>query len=133
MTTEHILRIGSVTKNFTAAIILKLYEQGEISLEDKIHNWFPEYPNSDLITIRQLLNHSSGIYNYTENTWLGVQSVLWRNKKWDPNTLLKSTRNQQPRPKGPGYVVLIRCCTQGFNAFNRPKAPPRSGERALGY
>jgi D-alanyl-D-alanine carboxypeptidase len=95
LTAKHILRIGSVTKNFTAAIILKLYEQGEISLDDKINKWFSEYPNSGLITIRQLLNHSSGIYNYTENLWLGVQSVLLRNKKWNPNTLLISTRNKE--------------------------------------
>jgi D-alanyl-D-alanine carboxypeptidase len=95
LTEKHILRIGSVTKNFTAAIILKLYEQGEISLDDIINKWFPEYPNSDLITIRQLLNHSSGIYNYTENLWLGIQSVLWRNKKWNLDTLLKSTRNKE--------------------------------------
>jgi D-alanyl-D-alanine carboxypeptidase len=95
LTEKHILRIGSVTKNFTAAVILKLYEQGKISLDDTIHKWFPEYPKSDLITIRQLLNHGSGIYNYTENLWLGVQSVLMQHKKWDPNTLLKSTYNKK--------------------------------------
>jgi D-alanyl-D-alanine carboxypeptidase len=95
LTAEHILRIGSVTKNFTAAIILKLYEQGKISLDDKMNKWFPEYPKSDTITIRQLLNHSSGIYNYTENLWLGVQSVLWQHKKWNPDTLLESTYNKE--------------------------------------
>jgi D-alanyl-D-alanine carboxypeptidase len=81
LTAEHILRIGSVTKNFTAAIILKLYEREKISLDDTINKWFPKYPKSDLITIRQLLNHSGGIYNYTENIWLGAQSVLLRNKR----------------------------------------------------
>lgn len=94
LTGKHILRIGSVTKIFTAAVILKLFEQGKINLDDKIDKWFPKYPKSDLITIRQLLNHSSGIYNYTENLWLGVQTVLLPKKKWNPNTLLKSTYNK---------------------------------------
>lgn len=92
---EHILRIGSVTKIFTAAVILNLYEQGKIDLDDKLENWFPEYPKSNLVTIRQLLNHSSGIYNYTENLWLGVQTVLFPKKKWSPATLLKSTYNKE--------------------------------------
>jgi D-alanyl-D-alanine carboxypeptidase len=95
LTAEHILRIGSVTKNFTAAIILKLYEQGKINLDDTMNKWFPEYPGYDTITIRWLLNHSSGIYNYTENLWLGAQSVLWRHKKWNPDTLLNSIRNKK--------------------------------------
>jgi D-alanyl-D-alanine carboxypeptidase len=95
LTAEHILRIGSVTKNFTAAVILKLHEQGKIGLDDTMNAWFPEYPRADSITIRRLLNHGSGIYNYTENLRLGAQSVLWRHKKWNPEALLKSTRNKK--------------------------------------
>jgi len=88
---HHILRIGSVTKIFTAAIILKLYELEKIGLDDRINKWLPEYPNANLVTIRQLLNHSSGIYNYTENFWIGIQTALFSRKKWNPNTLLEST------------------------------------------
>jgi D-alanyl-D-alanine carboxypeptidase len=95
LTIDHILRIGSVTKIFTAAIILKLYEQGKISLDDKIDKWFPKYPKAGLITIRQLLNHRSGIFNYTENLSLGIQSVLLPKKRWDPAVLLKSTYNKK--------------------------------------
>jgi D-alanyl-D-alanine carboxypeptidase len=95
LTINHILRIGSVTKIFTAAIILKLYEQEKIGLDDKLNKWFPNYPKADLITIRQLLNHSSGIFNYTENLSLGIQSVLFPKKKWNPAALLESTTNKE--------------------------------------
>lgn len=95
LTTKHIFRVGSVTKNFTSAIIMKLYENGRINLDEKLNKWFPKFPESDVITIRQLLNHSSGIYNYTENLWFGLQTVLFSKKIWDPNDILESTFNKE--------------------------------------
>ena len=62
-----IFQIGSVTKEFTSTVILLLKEQGRLSLQDKLSDYFPGYPNSDKITIRQLLTHTSGIYNYTSD------------------------------------------------------------------
>jgi CubicO group peptidase (beta-lactamase class C family) len=62
-----IFQIGSVTKQFTVAIILKLQEQGKLSIQDKLSKYFPEYPKGDSITIHHLLSHTSGIYNYTNN------------------------------------------------------------------
>ena len=59
---------GSVTKNFTAALICQLAEEGSITLDDPIHIWLQEFQNIDnSITIRQLLNHTSGIFNFTEH------------------------------------------------------------------
>ncbi len=57
--------IGSVTKQFVAMAIMQLSEEGLISLEDKVSEFFPDYPNGDLITIHNLLTHSSGLENYT--------------------------------------------------------------------
>jgi D-alanyl-D-alanine carboxypeptidase len=54
-------RIGSVTKTFTATVILRLVEQGRLHLRDRLARWYPRVRNSRLITIRMLLNHSSGI------------------------------------------------------------------------
>ena len=59
-------RIGSVTKQFTAACILQLAEQGKLSLDDKLTQYIPDYPKGDSITIHMLLNHTSGIANYTD-------------------------------------------------------------------
>lgn len=64
---EFPLRTGSVTKQFTAAAIMLLAEQGKLSLADEIEKYFPEYPEPGRhITIENLLTHTSGIRNYTE-------------------------------------------------------------------
>src|SRR5262245_15957658 len=59
--------IGSITKQFTAASILLLAEQGKLSLDDELTKFFPDYPTQgNRVTIRRLLNHTSGIKGYTE-------------------------------------------------------------------
>ena len=62
-----IFQVGSITKQFTAAIILKLQEDKKINLQDKLSKYFPGYPNGDSITIEHLLTHTSGIYSYTND------------------------------------------------------------------
>ncbi|MDI9882491.1 serine hydrolase [Flectobacillus longus] len=54
-------RIYSTTKVFTTIVILKLQEQGKLSLEDKLSTYFPSYTKGDSITIRNMLSHTSGI------------------------------------------------------------------------
>jgi CubicO group peptidase (beta-lactamase class C family) len=66
-TPQTIFQVASLAKQFTAAIILKLQEQGKLTVSDRVSKYFPGYPNGDKITIHQLLNHTSGIYNYTDN------------------------------------------------------------------
>jgi CubicO group peptidase (beta-lactamase class C family) len=58
-------QIGSITKQFTAACILQLAEQGKLSLDDKLSLHFPRFPKADSVTIHMLLNHTSGIKSYT--------------------------------------------------------------------
>ncbi|HVV53888.1 MAG TPA: serine hydrolase [Mucilaginibacter sp.] len=62
-----IFQIASLTKSFTAAVILKLQEEGKLSVYDKLSKYFPEQRGADEITIQNLLNHTSGIYNYTDD------------------------------------------------------------------
>lgn len=64
---ETVYRIGSVTKQFTAAAILRLVEHGKLSLDDEITKYLPDYPTrGNRVTIHHLLNHTSGIKSYTE-------------------------------------------------------------------
>jgi len=59
-------RIGSLTKQFTAAAILKLAEQGPLGLDEPLSRYVPEFDTGGrVVTIRQLLNHTSGIPEYT--------------------------------------------------------------------
>ena len=62
-----IFQIGSVTKQFTSAIILKLQSAGKLNIQDPISKYFPQYPHGDSITIEQLMLHTSGIYSYTND------------------------------------------------------------------
>ncbi|UIR56658.1 serine hydrolase [Sphingobacterium sp. SRCM116780] len=66
MKTEDVFRLGSITKQFTACAILKLMEQGKLSLTDDIHKYIPDFPQkNEAISIEALLTHTSGVINYT--------------------------------------------------------------------
>jgi CubicO group peptidase (beta-lactamase class C family) len=58
-------RIGSITKQFTGAAILRLQEQGKLSVNDKLSKYLPDFPRGDEVTIHHLLTHTSGIHSYT--------------------------------------------------------------------
>ena len=62
-----VYQLGSITKQFTSAIILKLQEEKKLNVKDKLSKYFPAYPKGDSITIEQLLSHTSGIYSYTND------------------------------------------------------------------
>ncbi len=62
---EHTFRIGSVTKQMSAAGVLKLVEAGKVKLDDPLSRYVPGYPGGDKITVLQLLNHTSGVKSYT--------------------------------------------------------------------
>ncbi|MCK4639870.1 MAG: beta-lactamase family protein [Candidatus Marinimicrobia bacterium] len=60
-------RIGSVSKTFTATIIMQLIDEKKLSLYTKLADFYPEIPNAKEITIEQLLRHRSGLYNFTNS------------------------------------------------------------------
>lgn len=60
-----IFEIGSITKQFTAAIIMKLQEQGKLHVDDSMSTYLPQYGFPSAITLRMLLTHTSGLANYT--------------------------------------------------------------------
>lgn len=62
-----IFQIGSVTKQFTTAIIQKLQAEGKLNVQDVIGKYFPQFPRGDSITVEHLMLHTSGIYNYTND------------------------------------------------------------------
>lgn len=63
---DHVMRLGSITKQFTAVAILQLIEAGKMALNDPVTKFFPDYPETGkTITIEHLLTHTSGIPSYT--------------------------------------------------------------------
>lgn len=80
-----LFEVGSVQKNFEAALVLKLVEDDVLSFDDPISMYLPTYPNvNGEITIRQLLNHTSGVFNVFEHPdfpWVGSDvdySIEWK-------------------------------------------------------
>lgn len=61
LSADHVFQIASVTKMFTAATVLKLASLGQLSIDDSLAKYLPDYPHAAGITLRQLLNHTSGI------------------------------------------------------------------------
>lgn len=66
-----IFEIGSITKQFTAALIMKLQEQGRLQVDDSVAKYLPEYNFSPAITLRMMLNDTSGLADFTSFPQLG--------------------------------------------------------------
>lgn len=75
-------RVGSVTKTFVAAVVLQLAHERRLGLDDPVERWLPGLlPDGRRITLRHLLQHTSGIYNYTDDLFTSVERMLrdrWR-------------------------------------------------------
>lgn len=65
LTPENVFEIASITKIFTAALIVKLSEEGKLSLNDDLSKFLPDFPNAKAITLRRLLNHTAGVSDQT--------------------------------------------------------------------
>jgi CubicO group peptidase (beta-lactamase class C family) len=76
-TTNTNFRLASVTKQFTAMGIMILAERGKLSLDDKITKFFPNFPKyGEHITVRHLLTHTSGVFDYDDHVPPGITVQL---------------------------------------------------------
>lgn len=96
-------RIASNTKAFVSTVLLQLEAEGKLSMNDTVDRWLPGLVAANgndgrKITIRQLLNHTSGLPDYTNDLRISGTYVADINpyRKWDPRTLVKAaTANKQ--------------------------------------
>ncbi|MFB9067074.1 serine hydrolase domain-containing protein [Pseudofulvimonas gallinarii] len=123
---DHVFRIGSVTKQFAAAGLLKLVDEGKVALDDPLSRFLPDYPNGDAITVAQLLNHTSGIQSYTS-----IPSYMDQDIRRDVDTdALIAVFKDKPAPFAPGsdwdynnsgYVlvgaVIEKASGKGWSAY----------------
>lgn len=94
--------ILSITKPFTAMVVLKLQEQGKLSLADKLSKHLPGFPNGDNITVEHLLNHTSGLYNYTDD--IGEEDSALVNHPVERTKILDVIR--KPPQHAPGEDLI---------------------------
>ena len=114
ITPETVFDAGSAHKNYTAAAILLLAEEGTLSLDDPINKWLPDYPNVDgEITVRQLLNHTGGVYDMVRHPdyWEAIMSDTFQ--QWEREEILNNFLLEPYFPRGegwhystPGYILL---------------------------
>jgi D-alanyl-D-alanine carboxypeptidase len=87
------LGMGSISKSITATLLVRLAERGRLSLDDPVSRWLPPMPHVDpAITVRQLLNHSSGVYDVTDAP--GYRDSILANTaaRWTPQRTLALLR-----------------------------------------
>ncbi len=101
VTPDTAFRLGSIVKQFTAATILKLVEEGKVSLDDPVSLFFPDWPQPTAgATVRQLLNHTSGIQDFSKIPgWIARN----RTRPWTTAELLDVFRELPARAE-PGHA-----------------------------
>ncbi|WP_017259154.1 serine hydrolase domain-containing protein [Pedobacter arcticus] len=112
-------QIGSITKVITATLIFELIENNKLRLEDKLSKFYPKIPNSDKITIKNLLEHSSGLGDFTAKK----DSITWLTIKVSENKIFEEIIKQgvsfQPNEKvaysNSGYYLLAKITEKLLN------------------
>ena len=108
-------RVGSITKTAIAVVALQLARQGKLHLSDSIEHWLPgTVPGGSAITLRMLLNHTSGIFNYTDDPDFFAMAFADPYRAWTPRQLIDLALSNPPlfRPgtswsySNTGYILL---------------------------
>ena len=107
--------IASITKTFIAVTVLKLVEKGQLSLDDTIGKWLPSLNCTNIsptVTIRQLLSHRSGIYNFGDDVPFQLALFADLNRYWQPEEVFDYVHAPSFPPgaggeySNTGYVLL---------------------------
>ena len=114
ITPDTLFSAGSINKMYTAVTILQLAEEGMLDLDDPLHEWLPDYPHVDgTITIRQLLNHTGGVFDMVRHPDYWDAMLADPAKVWAPEEIITHFLLEPYFPKGtgwhystPGYILL---------------------------
>ncbi|GAB2678847.1 serine hydrolase domain-containing protein [Kribbella swartbergensis] len=97
-------RAGSITKTFVATVVLQLVDEGVLRLDDTVEKWLPGVvPNGQAITVRHLLNHTSGLYDFKDTLAL-PDIVANRWKTWTADEVIRRAVANPPTSTMPGRV-----------------------------
>lgn len=91
-------RVGSITKTFVATVVLQLVGERKLALEDTVERWLPGLvPNGKRITLRQLLNHTSGLFDYGGDRRFVADAYRHPLKDWTPRQIVAIATAHKPR------------------------------------
>jgi D-alanyl-D-alanine carboxypeptidase len=95
-------RVASITKSFVATVVLQLVAEGKMGLDDPVDRWLPGLvPNGRAITIRKLLGHTSGLYDYGDDPAFSRAVIAHPARPWPPRKLVALAASH-PRLFPPG-------------------------------
>lgn len=102
ITPDTVFRLGSITKQFSAAVLLQLIDEGRLSLDDPLSKFLPSYPQPGAsATVRQLLNHTVGVQSYTGIPgWMVEENT---NRSYTTEEMIAIFRDL-PSPSQPGHA-----------------------------
>lgn len=101
MTVDDHVRIGSVTKTFTATAILRASDEGKLSLDDALSRYVPDVPNGDTITLRDLLGMRGGVWDLVGDTDFAAQLVTKTPGEWHDGDRLRAITAHPEHAKPP--------------------------------
>jgi D-alanyl-D-alanine carboxypeptidase len=98
-------QVGSITKTFVATAVLQLVAEGRLRLDDPVERWLPGLvPNGRAITIRELLNHTSGLFDYVDDKPFVRALIAHPARFWPPRRLVAVATSHPPLfPPGQGW------------------------------
>lgn len=107
---ETVYRVGSISKTFTASIIMQMVDEGKLTLDTKLNKYFPDVPNAASITIEQMLRHRSGLFNFTSKE----DYLQWAEKPLTKEEILAKIKengtsfdpNEKTEYSNTNYVLL---------------------------
>jgi len=106
VTPDTVFRIGSITKQFTAAAVALLAERGQLSLDDYVAKFIPQFPAGGSVSIRRLLNHTSGVHNMVEDLFVDPKQLQLLRLDYANEELLGKLESRKPVydfPPGTGW------------------------------
>ena len=90
-------RVASVTKTFISTVILQLEAESKLRVDDPVDRWLPGVvPNGTSITLRELLNHTSGLFDYTQDPAFGAAILAAPGRQWEPRELVAVALSHPP-------------------------------------
>ncbi|PIF46264.1 D-alanyl-D-alanine carboxypeptidase [Chryseobacterium sp. 52] len=147
-------QVGSVTKMVAATLILKLIENGRLKLDDKLSDFYPEIPNSKKITVKNLLEHTSGLGSYVVKNgeiWITEKRtekeifdyIMEQGVSFEPNEKVEYsntayyflTKILEKKYKAPFHTILTKEITQPLqlNNFASVKSHPKNIFKSYQY
>ena len=135
-TIDTVIDTLSITKQFTAAAILKLQEQGALSVNDTVERFFENVPDDKKeITLHHLLTHTSGLQNNFESDYNKVSREDLENSIWE--STLHSAPGEEYRYSNVGYsllgAIVEKASGKGYEAFLNEHLIKPAGMERTGY